>query len=279
MNRLFSFFISILLLISFSSVFADNPKQINLLIHPFLKASEIEKRFLPLVQHLSRQLKLPVGIKISDSYDSHINSIGQDQYDFAYIGPYAYVKMVDQYGLKPLLGRLEVRGRPTFRGKIVTLIDSNIRTIDDLKGKRFAFGDPDSTMSYLVPRYLLEKQGISLNKLASHLHYSSHSAVISAIFSKIADAGAVKEEVYYKNMDKLKAIARTPAISEHLFLSSPHLPSAVNAKLKEALLTLNHSRGGLVAMRSIKSLMTGVVPVKHEDYNNLQQIHAYLEAR
>jgi len=214
MNKLFPFLISILLLINSSALLADSPKQINLLIHPFLKASEIEKRFLPLTKHLSKQLNISIGIKISDSYDRHIASIGKDQYDLAYIGPYAYVKMVDQYGLKPLLGRLEVRGRPTFQGKIVALIDSPIKTIKDLKDKRFAFGDPGSTMSYLVPRYVLENKGVGLDKLASHLHYSSHSAVISAILSKIADAGAVKEEMYYKNMGKLKAIASTPEISD-----------------------------------------------------------------
>ncbi len=253
---------------------ANDSNGLTLLIHPFLDEPQILKRFTPLAKYLSHKLKQAVDIKISDQYSSHISSIGNDNFDFAYIGPYAYVKMTQQFNKKPLLGRLEIRGKPFFQGKIVTLLDSPIRNIKDLKGKNFAFGDPSSTMSYLLPKHLLMKNGISLSQLKSHRHYLSHSAVIDAVLSKSADAGAVKEEMYYKNMTNLKSIASTPEISEHLFLASNKMPKPLIIKIKKALLTMHQEKEGLIAMRALKTLMTGIVPVKHEDYDNLSSIYS-----
>jgi hypothetical protein len=46
---------------------------------------------------------------------------------------------------------------------IIARNDSNIRTLADLAGKRFAFGDPNSTMSHFVPRTVLAGAGLSVS--------------------------------------------------------------------------------------------------------------------
>ena len=123
--------------------------QLVLGIHPYKTSEKLIKAYSPLAQYLTRKVGIPVVLKISADYQTHIDAVGRDQLDIAYVGPSSYVKLYDRYGEKPLLARQAVHGKPTFQGKIVVTGNSPITKLAQLKGKRFAFGDPNSTMSHL----------------------------------------------------------------------------------------------------------------------------------
>ena len=133
----------------FLSIFPQkiHAEELSLYIQPYLPATELVKRFNPLASYLSEKLGTSVHIKVSNSYGRHIDFSGRDKADISYLGPGPYIKMVEKYGRKPLLVRLEVRNSPVYYGIIVARRDSPIKTSADLKGKKFAFGDQNSTMS------------------------------------------------------------------------------------------------------------------------------------
>ena len=126
-----------------------------LAIHPYLPFAELQDRFTPLADYLGNQLGRNVVVRIGRNYQDHMGHVGRNEVDFAFMGPAQYVTLIDKFGEKPLLARLEINGKPVFHGKIITAKDSPIATLAALKGKRFAFGDPESTMSHLVPRFML----------------------------------------------------------------------------------------------------------------------------
>ncbi len=97
----------------------SNVRALTLAVHPYLPASEIVERFGPLADRLSRLMGRPVRVDVSKDYRSHEDRVGRNQVDIAYLGPAAYVKVVEKYGNKPLIARLEVNGRPFFQGYIV----------------------------------------------------------------------------------------------------------------------------------------------------------------
>lgn len=143
-------------------------EELTLGVHPYLAPAEITRRFTPLVGYLTKVTGNVVSVKIGKSYQEHIDAIGQDQVDIGFMGPASYVEMVDRYGNKPLLGRLEINGKPELRGIIAVRVNSSIRNLKDLNGKRFAFGDQNSTMGYVVPYYVLTQSGVTIDKLRSH---------------------------------------------------------------------------------------------------------------
>ncbi len=66
---------SLLALLSVSAAsrsFAADP--LMFCVHPYLPASEIEKRFEPLLAYLSRELRTPVNLHIPRDYHEHIKS-------------------------------------------------------------------------------------------------------------------------------------------------------------------------------------------------------------
>jgi phosphonate transport system substrate-binding protein len=242
-------------------------------VHPYLPSVELLKRFTPLVDYLSKETGLSIRLNIAGSYEEHIEDIAKGKTNIAYLGPASYVKMVDRYGRKPLLARLEINGSPTFRGVIIVKNESKIMDLKNLEGKRFAFGDPASTMSSLVPRYMLIKEGIGLEKLDGYVHLSNHNNVALSVLVGDHDAGAVKEEVFYKYEKRgLRALVWTPRISEHLLLADDTLSSGTLDSLRNALFHLDDTKKGVDIMKGIKPTMTSMVPVKDGDYDNLRTI-------
>lgn len=242
-------------------------------VHPFLSPAEVEKKFRPLANYLSSQTGINIKIKVGSSYQEHIQYVGLDKMDFAYMGPAAYVIMKHQYGEKPILTKLQVKGQSFFQGNIIARKDSGIKTINDLKGKRIAFGDPNSTMSYIVPHDMLHQSGVFADNSPAHDFLHSHDNVALGVLMGDFDAGAVKPAVFKKfEKQGLHTVAMTAKISEHLFLTRTNLPENQIKAIRNAMLSMNKTNSGQNALRAIKTNITGLVNASNSDYENLHKI-------
>lgn len=253
------------------SVYAENT--LILAVHPFLSHEEVEKKFTPLANYLSDVTDLEIKVRVGSSYKEHIQYVGEDKVDIAYMGPASYVALLNEFGSKPILCKLEVDGRSYFQGNLVVRKDSDIQALNDLNGKRIAFGNPNSTMSYIVPHYMLHQAGVFNNQSTKHEYLQSHNDVALSVLSGDFDAGAVKPEVYRKFEEKgLRTLAMTPKISEHLFVTRSNLPIIHIQELRKAMLEMRDTAQGLAALKSIKTNITGLVDAQGSDYENLHKI-------
>lgn len=252
--------------------YADS-KPLVLGVHPYKTPSKLIKAFSPLAEYISRKINRPVEIHISKDYQTHIENIGTRKINIAFLGPASYIKLVKKYGKKPILARLEIAGKPTFAGKIIVRNDSPFRSLTDLKNKNFAFGDPNSTMSHLVPRYMLQDAGINVEKDLKYKFLGSHDNVALGVLTGNYDAGAVKEAVYYKYRKRgLRALATTPELSEHLFVTCGQVPAQMHTQIATALFELDNSMAGRKILKAIKTNMTAMRAAKDSDYDNLRHI-------
>ena len=244
-----------------------------LAVHPYLPDAELIEKYQPLADYLSKKVGHPIEVGIGKDYQDHIDSIGQNEVDIAFMGPAPYVLLVERYGKKPLLCRLQSGGTPFFRGMIVTRKDSQIKTLADLKGHRFAFGDPNSTLSTLVPQFMLLENGVQLSELKNIGYLRNHDNVALGVLAGDFDAGGVKEEVYYRYKDRgLVVLATTPLIAEEAFVARSDLPSEIFAKLQSALFRLNDSDEGRKILQSYKNSIAEIAPATDSDYDSLREI-------
>ncbi|MFU8819089.1 MAG: phosphate/phosphite/phosphonate ABC transporter substrate-binding protein [Desulfurivibrio sp.] len=265
------FFLTLWLWLGTGVAWADH--HLTLWVHPYLPATELITRFTPLAEHLSRELNRPVEIRVQKSYQAHLDTVGRDLADIAYVGPVSYVHVTRQYGSKPLLAKLEVEGAPHFHGVIVARKDSDLQALTDLKGRSFAFGDLNSTMSHIVPRAMLNAAGIPVQVLARYDFLGSHHDVALAVLGGYFDAGAVKQEVYAVYEPRgLKTLAQTPPISSHLFLTRADLPPELIARLRQALLAINQLPDKEKLLGAMEDSATGLLPVTDQEYDDLRQI-------
>ena len=246
---------------------------LTLWIHPYLPATELTERFAPLVEYLERELEQPVEVHIQRSYQTHVDMVGRDLADIAYVGPSSYIQITRQYGRKPLLVKIEVNGAPYFRGIIAVREEAPYTTLADLAGKSFAFGDFNSTMSHIVPRIMLMQSGIPTTKLAHHDFLGSHHDVALAVLGGYFEAGAVKQEVFETYRSRgLRMLATTPPIPNHLFLTRSNLPPELIIRIRNALLALNESPEKNKILTMMEDSATGLLPVSDQDYDEFRQL-------
>lgn len=242
-------------------------------VHPYLPAKEVHARFSPLAAYLAKTLNHPVEVRVGRDYDEHIAAIGNDRLDIAFMGPAQYVTLVEKYGPKPLLARLEIKGKPHLIGVIFTRQDNALRSLAELKGKTFAYGDPQSTMSHLVPMHMLERAGVPETALGRYQFLGAHKNVVLSVLAGDFDAGSVKSEVYDEYAGKgLRVLATSAPVTEHALVTRRTLPPEQVERLRQALLTIRSSPGGLEIAKSINRSATNLVPVTDRDFDGLRQI-------
>ncbi|TCS72105.1 phosphonate transport system substrate-binding protein [Sulfuritortus calidifontis] len=250
-----------------------------LAVHPYLPAKEIEQRFAPLAAYLGQALGKPVAVRVGGSYDEHIEAIGRNQVDIAFLGPASYVRMLERFGSKPLLGRFEVNHSPHLYGVIAVRRDSPIRTLEQLKNRRFAFGDPESTMSHFVPRAMLKEAGVPLSALAEHKFLGSHKNVALALLAGDFDAGAMKQEVFEEYAAQgLRALATTPPTPDHLLVTRADLPADMVRQLRNAILALKQRPGGAAILGSLHKGLDAFIPASEKDYAGLRRMVRNIDA-
>jgi phosphonate transport system substrate-binding protein len=247
-------------------------KKIVLAIHPYASPMEIVKQFTPLLWYLQKRTDLSLTLSVSKDYETHMDQVGSGKVDIALMGPASYVAMADRYGAKELLCNFEVNGSPYFHGYIITRKDNPATSIKDLVGKSFASSSRNSTMSYILPRYMFIQAGVPFPE--AHLQIvRSHNNVCLNILAGDVNAGGVREKAYLKYRNKeLKIIATSPEIREHLFVATGNLNSKTLALIRDALFDIRAPEEAQKLLMPIKSTLTALVAVEDKDYDELRTI-------
>ena len=157
-------------------------------------ASFAEKQ--PLVDMLERATGRPVRLIVPTNYAATVEAIGNEGVDLAYFGALTYVKAHERYGARPLVQRLEDRRFHALF--IASAANGAIRSLKDLKGKTFAFGDVNSTSGHLIPVKEILEAGVNPDSEMKTRYTGNHTATAIAVASGQVDAGAIDETVYRK---------------------------------------------------------------------------------
>lgn len=266
-----------------AALYAGPPAPANtpllLAVLPYLPAPEIERRFAPLAARLSEALQRPVQVRVGQSYKQHIAAIGRDQVDIAYIGPASYVRVVERYGRKPILARLQVADKPGLRSVIAVRRDSPLTRIDMLKGRSMAFGAADSTTGHLLPHYQLLQSGLRLRDLGHYRFLGSHRDVALAVLAGDFDAGGLKYDVFQEYAGRgLRALAVGPVVPEYLFVTRSTLPPADVERARQALLGLHRDAAGRDVLKRLQPGLSALVGVEDADYDGLRQMMRRVDA-
>jgi phosphonate transport system substrate-binding protein len=272
--------ISVCLFLFLPVLSSASQEPLTIQIYPYAPASKIMKQHTPLANYLKEKMSREVIIKISKDHDDHLNTVGNDKADLSYLGPSSYVQLVDRFGKKPIIARIEVKGSPLLQGVIFTAASSSAASLKDLKGKRFAFGYRNSTMSHLVPLYMLQQEGIQVNDFAQYKFLDEQYNVALGVLMGDFDAGAVNANVFNKYKERgLKDLAWSPKVSEHLFIASSTLPVDTTSALRKAFLGVGKDKNAQIVMSSIRKEMTAFVTASDEDYDNLRALLQKIKAR
>ena len=135
-----------------------DPSKLRVALLPDENAASIIQNAQPLKRYLEQRLKKDVEIVVTTDYSSMIEAMRFGRIEVAYFGPFSYVLAKSKApGIEPFAVGVE-RGSPTYQSVFIATAGGPVKTLEDVRGKPFGFGDQASTSSHLVPRaHLLKK--------------------------------------------------------------------------------------------------------------------------
>ena len=145
--------------------------------------------YKPLAEYLGTKLGRKVEMRTVDSWEGLAKALANGEEDIALLGPWGYVLANNEAGAQAVASIL-YDGKPEYFAIIVTHPKTGAKSLQDLKGKTFAFGDKGSTSGYLIPFHHMLKNGINPDKFFSKVIYTKHQAIETQVTKGELDAGA-----------------------------------------------------------------------------------------
>lgn len=255
----------------------DELNTLNMAVIPWQVSAEQEKQLQPLADYLSKTLGKPVKFQITKDYDTSIDLLVTGKVEMAFLGPLSYVKAhLRDPQVQPIVAPIEkTTGRPWYTSAIVVNNGSGIKTLKDLKGKRFAFVSKSSTSGYLVPLAHFKDIGINPERDFATVKYAgSHDKAKADLLAGKVDAIADDKRSYLQqqkegNIDpsKYKIIWESDPIPLSPIVVSSKLPSQLVIDLKKAFV---NSPEGLLDPSGSQS--AGYTLVEDRDYTPIRKL-------
>ncbi|HLQ14807.1 MAG TPA: phosphate/phosphite/phosphonate ABC transporter substrate-binding protein [Candidatus Eisenbacteria bacterium] len=230
--------------------------------------------------YLSKKTGYNITPRVLTSYAAVTEGMTSNNVDIGWVGPLDYVIAHQINGAEAVTKSVR-GGLPSYKAFIIVNVKSNINSIADLKGKKFAFGDPLSTSSNLWPRYIMKKNGLNPDSDVTGVNISNQTQISVNVCQGTVDAGAIYDDAR-KNagaetscpgiMTKTKVLATTdPPIPGDPQMIRHNLNSAQKKKLKDAMIAMGTDptiQPALKALYTIDSL----VPAQDSDYDPVRDI-------
>ena len=264
----------VLSLLCAAPVFAQSVLKVTTI--PEEAATEQMRKFGPLSKYLERVLGTKVEFTPVNDYPAAVEAMVNKQVDLVWFGGFTHVQAQLRSGGKiiPIAQREE---DAQFRSVFITLSDSGIKSLADLKGKQVSFGSQSSTSGHLMPRSFLLQANLDPDRDFKRVAYSgAHDATIASVVARRVDAAALDITVWRKFVEdkkvdpaKVLVFFTTPPYFNYNWSVHADMPAALRERITKALLDLSpatpEGKEILTLNRATKYIATRV-----ENYKDLE---------
>jgi phosphate/phosphite/phosphonate ABC transporter binding protein len=213
--------------------------------------------------YLSDVLGQKVTVVVAKDYGDLRTQMEAGAVDIGSFSPFAYVD-AERGGRIRIIAQSLIEGSATYRGLIIARVDSGLKGIGDLRGKRFAFVDPKSASGYVYPRAMLLERGIAPDFFFKETFFAGdHNRVIAAVLDRRADAGAVYDgalkvaKASGVPTDRLAVLASTGPIPHDAIAVRADLDKALAGKIQAALVGMDKTEAGRRVIARSRKMLTG----------------------
>ncbi len=245
-------------------------------VDPWLLKDEVE----PLRTYLEKTTGQPMPMEIHSNYDETSQKLIEGKVAFAVLPPFLYVKTK---AVEPKIEPLAIKqfdGAAGSDGLLIVRMDSKVRTLADLEGKKFCLTDQDSTTGNQLPRAYIRHQGFEPDKFIGSVHWSGeHLQVLRDLLAGKCDAGATYSGALLPADDldikvsMIRTLAITGNVPQDVFVAGPNVPEDARAEMRAALLAFDPEKH---LPKSPKSLgetqrITGFVEAEDSQWDALRR--------
>ena len=237
--------------------------------------TELQRKFKPLGAYLEQQLGMKVEFVPVSDYAAVVEALASDRLDMAWLGGFTFVQTRLKTGNAiPLVQREQDE---KFTSKYITA-NPAVKSLQDLKGKTFAFGSVSSTSGSLMPRFFMLKDGIQPEEFFSRVAYSgAHDATVAWVQAGKVDGGVLNASVWDKlvaagkvDTSKVVVLGTTPPYYDYNWTVRGNLDPALTDKIKAAFLALDPAKPADKAILDLQAA-SRFIPTKAENYTGIEE--------
>lgn len=259
----------------------ENP--IKFAFVPSVDGGLIDEKSRIVEKYLEENTPYEFEITVPNSYIAVVESFGTHRADIASLTTFGYILAHERYEAEA--GLLYVRhGSPKYKAQIIVRADSDINSVEDLDGKRFAYVDPASTSGYLLPAKYLADHGVTL---AETTFAQKHDNVVTMLYQGSVDGGATFYSPPYEGViqdarrlvktqfpdveEKIKILALTDEIPNDPIVFRKDVPEEIKTAVKDALLAFISTEEGKNTFSSLYGA-DALRPASDADYDGVRDL-------
>ena len=231
----------------------------------------MHSRLKPLTAYLSKELQRPVNLKLSANMGAAIDETASGGVDISYLTPVAYLKAHEKGGAQ-IIAKTVTKGKASFQLMIVVKEDSPYKKVEDLIGKRFAFGDKRA----LLQRAVVVGSGIKLEQFGEYKFIGHYDNIARAVSNNDFDAGILKDTKAFKWKDKgLRILYSSADLPPYNIAASKNVSPELLAKLKDAFLSLDGKNPEhLKIIKAVSKKYDGFADTNDAEYDVVRKLIA-----
>jgi len=197
--------------------------------------------YLPIFNAVTRMTDLHFDVRVGQSYGAVVEGMANHLTDIAFFGPVTFLQARERGGAELLAVAVE-KGQSVYYSGIFVRAAAPIKRVEELRGKRVAFGDVNSTSSFAFPVAMLLDAGLDpARDLGAVLITGSHANSLKALQEGHVDAAAASFDSFEKAVrqgsvkaEEVRVLAKSEPIPYPPLAVHPRLPATIKAKLRDA---------------------------------------------
>lgn len=248
----------------------EETKELNVQFVPTNNDGSMEAKAKPFEEYLSEKLGYDVNVTLATDYSTIVEAMASGQVDLGIMPPAAYVQARNQDAAEAILtselqSYNDETGEPeegvmsgTFKGEILVKSDSDIQSLEDLKGKKIATLSPNSASGYIYPVAEMKEMGIDPTTDCTLTTVNDIPSEMTSVLNGQQDACFVFEGARYSYADKfsendlmedLRVLYLTEGdIPNDAIAVQPDMDPELKEKIKETFLNMADDEKGKEAM-------------------------------
>ena len=251
------------------SVCADGDT-LNVQFVPTNNDGSMEAKTGPFADYLSEKLGMDVEVTLATDYSTIVEAMASGKVDLGIMPPAAYVQARNLDAAEALLSSqlvaydedteqpLEDTYTSTFKGEVLVKADSDMESLEDLKGKKIATLSPNSASGYIYPVAEMKDLGIDPLTDCTLTTVNDIPSEMTAVLNGQQDACFVFQGARYVFSSKftdydlykdLKVLYLTDGdIPNDAIAVQPSMDEDLKAQIKDVFLNMANDEEGKEAM-------------------------------